>query len=281
MKREILGFKQEEAIKNKINSDELLILSYIEGFINSGTATRLYNEEDNTMYYWIAYSKILEDLPILNISRKRLSRIINYNLCEKPSDFEETINNVSPTTKRDMLNRKYSGMLKCKIKKDTKHGTMSYFALTEKFFNLKENFLSEDKKVPMVVQKSPNGGTKKSHLDGTKKSHNIYINIYKDIVEYLNEKAHKNYKYSTDKTQELIHARLREGFVLEDFKRVIDIKTNAWRGTDYEIYLRPTTLFGTKFEGYLNEAPKNNKRGKLVELPKPKENTGLSKFEEL
>lgn len=42
---------------------------------------------------------------------------------------------------------------------------------------------------------------------------------------------------------------------MEDFKRVIDWKSSEWAGTEMEKYLRPETLFGTKFEGYLNAAP--------------------------
>lgn len=77
--------------------------------------------------------------------------------------------------------------------------------------------------------------------------------LTKNVINYLNEKANKNYKSSTAKTKALINARAREGFELEDFKKVIDIKTREWKGSDMERYLRPETLFGTKFEGYLNE----------------------------
>ena len=77
--------------------------------------------------------------------------------------------------------------------------------------------------------------------------------IYKYIVEYLNEKADKNFRATTKKTQSLINARIREGFSLDDFKKVIDIKCKQWLGTEMEKYLRPETLFGTKFESYLNE----------------------------
>ena len=78
--------------------------------------------------------------------------------------------------------------------------------------------------------------------------------LTKNVINYLNEKANKNYKSSTAKTKALINARAREGFELEDFKKVIDIKTREWKGSDMERYLRPETLFGTKFEGYLNES---------------------------
>lgn len=76
---------------------------------------------------------------------------------------------------------------------------------------------------------------------------------YKNIVDYLNDKTNKNYKHTTGKTRRFIEARWNEGFRLDDFKKVIDIKTSEWLGTSQEKYLRPETLFGTKFEGYLNQ----------------------------
>ena len=78
--------------------------------------------------------------------------------------------------------------------------------------------------------------------------------IYKDIVEYLNEKSGKNFRYSSRKTQDLIKARLNEGFPVDDFKTVIDKKCAEWKGdSKMDQYLRPETLFGTKFEAYLNQ----------------------------
>lgn len=75
---------------------------------------------------------------------------------------------------------------------------------------------------------------------------------YISIVSYLNEKAGTNFKATTAKTKSAINARLAEGFKLEDFKTVIDKKCAEWIGTELQKYLRPETLFGTKFEGYLN-----------------------------
>lgn len=76
--------------------------------------------------------------------------------------------------------------------------------------------------------------------------------LYSSIVAYLNEKAGTNYKASSKATQSSIHARLAEGFTLDDFMTVIDKKCFDWIGTEYEKFLRPATLFGTKFESYLN-----------------------------
>ena len=76
----------------------------------------------------------------------------------------------------------------------------------------------------------------------------------KAIVDYLNEVSGKNFRAGTPKTKALIKARLNEGFSVNDFKAVIDKKYKQWRGGDMEKYIRPETLFGTKFEGYLNES---------------------------
>ena len=81
-------------------------------------------------------------------------------------------------------------------------------------------------------------------------------NIYSLVIDYLNRKANTNYKSSTKNTQSYINARVSEGFTVEDFKKVIDSKSKEWMNTDFEKYLRPATLFGTKFENYLNEANK-------------------------
>ena len=75
---------------------------------------------------------------------------------------------------------------------------------------------------------------------------------YQSIIFYLNSKAGTNYRASSKKTQTCIHARFKDGFTLEDFKTVIDKKCAEWIGTEFEKFLRPETLFGTKFEGYLN-----------------------------
>ncbi|MDN6849472.1 MAG: conserved phage C-terminal domain-containing protein [Staphylococcus equorum] len=80
---------------------------------------------------------------------------------------------------------------------------------------------------------------------------------YQSIIEYLNEKTGKHYKHTTNKTKSFIEARWKEDFREEDFKKVIDIKVQEWKGTDQDKYLRPETLFGTKFEGYRNQQVSN------------------------
>ena len=78
-------------------------------------------------------------------------------------------------------------------------------------------------------------------------------NDVNEVVDYLNTAAGTSYKKNTPKTVRNVKARLKEGFTVEDFKTVIDKKVKEWKGSDMERYLRPDTLFGTKFEGYLNQ----------------------------
>lgn len=82
---------------------------------------------------------------------------------------------------------------------------------------------------------------------------------YAEICEHLNIRTGSNYRHSTKKTKDLIKARFNEGFTLEDFKIVIDKKSVEWMNTDMQKYLRPETLFGTKFESYLNQQVKERK----------------------
>ncbi len=88
--------------------------------------------------------------------------------------------------------------------------------------------------------------------------------VAEDIVTFLNSMVGSNYKSTTSKTRKLIAARLAEGFTVDDFKAVITKKAKEWQGTDMAQYLRPETLFGTKFEGYLNQPEvRNNRRSPL------------------
>lgn len=88
-----------------------------------------------------------------------------------------------------------------------------------------------------------------------------YTLLRKEIILYLNQVSGKNFRAVNN--SHLI-ARTREGYKLNDFKKVIDVKSSQWLNTEQEIYLRPDTLFGTKFDSYLNEKMK---------LLKPKELT--------
>lgn len=78
--------------------------------------------------------------------------------------------------------------------------------------------------------------------------------IYKEVIDCLNAKAGTKYKSSSAINKRLIDARIKDGYSLDDFKTVIKNKCATWlHDSKMSKYLRPQTLFGTKFEGYLNE----------------------------
>lgn len=105
-----------------------------------------------------------------------------------------------------------------------------------------ENTLSEVQKVHTI--KTENTKTE---------NNNNKLSICKEVISYLNLKAKKNFKVDTASHQKFIKARLKEGYVLEDFKKVVDIMVAKWEGTEYEQYLQPQTLFGNKMDNYLNQ----------------------------
>ena len=105
-----------------------------------------------------------------------------------------------------------------------------------------ENTLSEVQKVHTI----------KTENTKTENNNNI-LSICKEVISYLNLKTKKNFKVDTASHQKFIKARLKEGYALEDFKKVVDIMVAKWKGTEYEQYLQPQTLFGNKMDNYLNQ----------------------------
>ena len=101
--------------------------------------------------------------------------------------------------------------------------------------------------------KKPQEDTNKNDNNEKNEKNNILV---AEIISYLNEKTGKNFKSGVPKNRDLIKARINEGYVLEDFKKVIDNKVAEWNNTEMSKYLRPETLFSNKFDGYLNQVPK-------------------------
>ena len=91
------------------------------------------------------------------------------------------------------------------------------------------------------------------------------ISIYHEVIEYLNLKAERRYRV-TVKHRGFITARLNEGYQFVDFARVIDNMVREWADDPIMYkYLRPETLFGNKFDGYLNLPPAPASKSKAQE----------------
>ena len=266
MRKIIFGFKQEKLVELGLSMDETLILKHIEDFINSGKTETIYNEKDKTLYHWIYYEKLLQDLPILNITPESISRIIRCNLGEEPAGYKEKLATLTENGRRKAKSRKYLGLVKNKTVKNNIYGSRSYLAFTNKFYDLKEDlFDEEDRGTSTYLDRgtSPSAETTKSPcldrgtspcLDGGTSPDQRYIYKYIYIVDYLNKKTGKNFKSDSSRTRKLIDARFNEGYTIEDFRKVIDTKVAQWKGDKkMDGYLRPETLFSNKFEGYLNE----------------------------
>ena len=120
-----------------------------------------------------------------------------------------------------------------------------------------ESAFQEVQKVHLGSAKNAFQEVQKVHTiktENTKtENNNNKLSICKEVISYLNLKAKKNFKVNTASHQKFIKARLKEGYVLEDFKKVVDVMVAKWKGTEYEQYLQPQTLFGNKMDNYLNQ----------------------------
>jgi len=110
--------------------------------------------------------------------------------------------------------------------------------------------LNTDNTLNNTVSNIPNTESTKYIYSSDSEKHDI-----ERIVSFLNRSTHQRYSPKSQSTISHIRARFREGFTPDDFRRVIDAMTDAWiDDPKMRVYLRPSTLFGTKFESYLNQA---------------------------
>lgn len=236
MKFSILGFNQRQSIEFELSLKDLLILRWFVDYKSSGhMKKKIIDGED---FYWVDYRGVMDSIPILNL---------------------KTIDPIYRSLK-DMAKL---GILEHKTLKQG--GVWSYYKLGEKYINL-----IDDSPKPIGENNEPFGENNESigENNGTKnKSSNINLNnISSRVITRLNELANKNYKSTTAKTKSVINARLNEGFTEEDFYTVIENKVRSWNGTDMNQYLRPETLFGNKFESYLNEKQYSKKQDKKSDI---------------
>lgn len=98
-------------------------------------------------------------------------------------------------------------------------------------------------------------------INNYEKNKDMYEQI-ENVIRYLNSTCNTKFKSSSNNSKKFIKARLKEGYKFEDFKDVIDFKWKEWgqspvkfsTGQMSDTYLRPSTLFGNKFEEYLQAA---------------------------
>lgn len=248
MKYTIEGFSQEYAMKLKkhiekrnkiveikIDCTDLVILRWFVDFYPKMKKYII----DNKEYAWLTHNKLLEDLPLIDISRgafiERMQKLVEF------------------------------GILEYRFVK--KGGTYSLYAFGENYNNLIESKEGEGSNNDGVqgqtdtgvgVQSSTGVYGQTDTKDNTINNISINNNIYTEIINYLNQKAGTHYR-QVESNYRNIKARLNE-FTVNDLKEVIDKKTAEWLGTEFEKYLNPETLFRQRnFEKYLNQKPPSKK----------------------
>ncbi len=257
MKHTIMGFRQDKLVKFGLDIIDASILRYFIDFKESnGMNTR---EVEGHIYYWLRYDAVLREFPIFRMMK-----------CTVQSRFFKL---------RD------AGMLTHLVVREK--GTYSFFGIGENYKELITREGAEEEnskgisegakgmgeetkgmgKEPKSMDEESKGcGFKSTTNNPSTKDSSTKINknllLEKsafEIIEYLNLKTGKNFRSSTKITIRLIKARISEGFTVEDFKTVIDNMKYKWTGTKFQQYLVPTTLFGNKFETYLNQERKPEK----------------------
>jgi uncharacterized phage protein (TIGR02220 family) len=247
MKYTIEGFSQEYAmtlkkhierkgklVEIKIDCTDLVILRWFVDFYPKMKKMVI----DGKEFAWLTHKKLLEDLPLIDISKgafiERMQKLVEFNIL----DYQF-------------------------IKEG---GTFSLYTFGDNYNKLIDNkgMVSNNDGVQgqtdtgVGVQTSTRvygqTDTKDNTINNTSINNYSNNNIYTSILDYLNEKIGTKYRVSSRDTQSHINARLNDGYVLDDFIKVIDNKVAQWKNDKVMCqYLRPSTLFGTKFESYLNE----------------------------
>lgn len=251
MKYTLEGFSQEAALSMqdtiteggrtkiiKLDLIDLTIIRWIVDFYPNMKKVII----EGTEYVWLDYSTFVEDMPLLALSNQSL-----YKRCMKMVRL---------------------GVLKHKTVRSK--GTFSYYAFGPEYSRLvgghnrasqtpattqapaqdawadTTNAAPEQFQTPAAdpqpLLDEPQAPAQPKEPDPTE-----------EIVDHLNQRAGTHYRATTASTRKLIKARLKEGFTVDEFKLVIDKKCAEWlNNRDMARYLRPETLFGNKFESYLN-----------------------------
>jgi len=85
------------------------------------------------------------------------------------------------------------------------------------------------------------------------------------VLTYLNEKAGRKFPVTGQRAKtnlSTIKARLEEGYTEADLKRIIDLKSLEWKGTEWAKFLKPSTLFIPKhIADYLEESQNEDLKG--------------------
>ena len=202
--------------------------------------------------YWIKWcSETEEDFALeMNVDEDVLSSILEF--CIKREVFNSTLYNSNKILTSRGIQKRYLNVIerrKCK--------QLSLYNLIDvdnNPINVDINPVNAYISTQSKEKESKEKNEEKNEENKIDSSNNSNKEAINEIVDYLNSKTGKKYRSSTDDTVSKIKARLNDKYTIEDFKKVIDTKVNNWTGTEQERFIQPSTLFGNKFDLYLNES---------------------------
>ena len=225
-------------------------------------------EDDCILYYEGYFDNLVQELALkLDVTEDDINMTMAYftkcGLIQIDGDGNATLSQAKAMVESETNWAKYKREKRGKATEQTKLDSvqrLSNTRPTEKEIELEKDKEQRDKRY--ILEKEnilsgkpdyvfPNWLTQ-NMIDEIKKG-NPENSLLRTPLAYLNHTINKNYKY-IDKNLKPIKARFNEGYTLDDFKQVIDNKVADWiNNPEFSKYLRPETLFGTKFDSYLNQ----------------------------
>lgn len=150
MRYSILGFKQKELIKYDIDMVDVLLMDYIQRALSQPSMIK--TTVDDQPYVWLHHSKILEDLPIINIKesmlKKRIAKLVEAELIKSIT-----------------------------VANSSGRGSRAYYTITNQFESLQYDDMTECNNLPVVERPSVKNYTSDNTLNNNKNK-----TISKDIV---------------------------------------------------------------------------------------------------
>jgi len=234
--------------ESKVDLTDCLILSHIYCFYtNSNENEKVkYITKNDSKYVWINYKYLIDANPLLPIKSKsaiskRIKKLRKLGLIITLQALENTLY-VKPTQLlTDIFNYRVESENKRVAYSDpVSPETTGCYSQEQQGVSPGENSTTSNR-ISNINNIPPYNPPKGDTPD------------YEEIINYLNEKACTSYRCDIKNTQGFIRARWKEGFRLPDFKLAIDNCCAKWLADSNMVdYLRPRTIFNSKFESYVN-----------------------------
>lgn len=231
-------------------------------------------EDDCILYYEGYFDNLVQELALkLDVTEDDINMTMAYftkcGLIQIDRDGHATLSQAKAMVESETNWAKYKREKRKKVSEPTKLDSVQQFSNTRPTekdieIEIEKDIEQRDKRYILEKENILSGKPDyvfpdwltDSMIEEIKRGHPEKY-LVRTPLAYLNHTVGKNYKY-LDKNLKPIIARLKEGYTLEEFKHVIDVKTADWKNNpEFSKYLRPETLFGSKFDSYLNQKSKH------------------------